>query len=116
MNARTTASLALLIGLAPGLASAVQTRPLRLRIAGAVAPAAAATPGRCDADARSARPSPPRSERPARVAPLFRRNGTLALDTETRAQSLRPASAGERARSRPRRALDDAARAKVSCS
>jgi hypothetical protein len=89
MNVRTTASLALLISLAPGLASAVNTRPLRLELPALAAPAPAA-PRSMAMPERPLRPAfaARASERPLRVSPLFRRNGTR-VETETRAQSLR---------------------------
>jgi hypothetical protein len=86
MNVRNIASLALLIGLAPSQASAVNTRPLRLELPALAAPA---TPRSMTAPARMQRPAfaPRAAERQSRVAPLFRRNGGR-VETETRAQSL----------------------------
>jgi len=85
MKARNTASLALLICLAPGLAAATQTRPLRLGLPALNTHTAPA------AEARGQRPlfASRTAERPARVAPLFRRNGNAnRAVVETRVQSL----------------------------
>jgi hypothetical protein len=83
---RSTASLALLLGLLPGLALAANTQPLRLEL-----PALATTP----TPAAAVRPSAftrSLAPRPARTAPLFQRNGTRVAATrpevETKVQSL----------------------------
>jgi len=86
MNVRTTASLALLISLAPGLASAVETRPLRLELpvlSAATGPRTISAP----AHAQRLQLAGRASDRPSRVAPLFRRKDGRA-EVETRAQSL----------------------------
>ena len=86
MNVRITASLALLISLAPGLASAVETRPLRLQLPAlpvSSTPRPMVEPSRASRATFASRAS----ERPSRMAPLFRRNGGRA-EVETRAQSL----------------------------
>jgi len=86
MDVRTTASLALLISLAPGLASAVETRPLRLELP---ALSMANTP-RTNAAALHAQRlqlAGRAGDRPSRVSPLFRRKDGRA-EVETRAQSL----------------------------
>ena len=80
MNARNKLALALLISLAPGLAAADATRPLQLDLP-ALAPAVA--PAQVQRPVFATR----MAERPARVAPLFRRNGNRA-EIEKRAQSL----------------------------
>jgi hypothetical protein len=90
MKARNTASLALLIGLVPGLAAAVQTRPLRLELPALntqamntqTAPAVEARGQRALFASRA-------DERPGRVAPLFRRNGNAnRAVVQTRVQNL----------------------------
>ena len=86
MTSRITASLALLISLVPGLASAVETRPLRLQLP---ALSVATTPRSMSAQAHAQRLqlAGRASDRPSRVAPLFRRKDGRA-EVETRAQSL----------------------------
>jgi hypothetical protein len=84
---RTTASIALLLGLLPGLAMAVDTRPLRLDLPAVSPNATAPVNSRPSAFARSMAP------RPARTSPLFQRNGARAAagarpEVETRVQSL----------------------------
>ena len=70
---RTFASIALLLGIAPGLALAANARPLQLELpALSTVPAGAAASSRPSAFSRSMAP------RPARVAPLFRREGSAA--------------------------------------
>jgi len=85
MKARNTAALALLISLAPGLAAAVQTRPFRLELPPLGTQAAPTSEPRGQRPLFASRAA----ERPARVAPLFRRNGNPnRAVVETRAQSL----------------------------
>ena len=69
----TFASIALLLGIAPGLALAANTRPLQLDLpALSTAPAGATASPRPTAFTRSMAP------RPTRVAPLFRRDAGAA--------------------------------------
>ena len=86
MNLRITASMALLVSLAPGLASAVETRPLRLELP-ALPAAVSPRPMAAAARAQNLQLAGRAGDRPSRVAPLFRRKDGRA-EVETRAQSL----------------------------
>ena len=95
--ARTFASMALLLGIAPGLALAANTRPLQLELpALSTAPAGASASPRPTAFTRSMAP------RHARVAPLFRRDGNAA-----RAANGTRAELANRAQDLGRQALEN---------
>ena len=85
-SARTTAPLFLLLGLLPGLAVAASTRPLQLELPALSSTSPRTTPARPSAFARSM------AARPARIEPLFRRNGERMArgrpEVETRARHL----------------------------